>query len=132
MANYLDKSIQYLFNMSHRDILWKNASPSSSFSPQELSVPCSSYDIISIEFQVTSGRYHITSTAFYFSGLQLPGGYTTSIDSASADVVFIFRNTVITASQISVLPGARKYTAGQQYVDNSVMIPYIIYGIKLA
>ena len=45
----VDNAIQALFQMAHKELLWKNASPTSTFAAQNISVNLSEYDMIAIE-----------------------------------------------------------------------------------
>lgn len=54
----LDNALQALFSMAHKELLWKNASPASSFAEQNLSVNTTGIDdcIRTITYGQTGSR----------------------------------------------------------------------------
>lgn len=136
MANLIDNAIQQLFKDGCKIVkLWENASPTSSFEPQDILVPCGEYDgiVISYKSSNASQTYEFISGCRYKEDTMLPGEIATSIDSGGQSAQFNFRNNVLQANKI-IFYGAwyKTVESGANTVNNNALIiPIIIYGIKL-
>ena len=131
----LDNALQALFKMAHKELLWENASPKSSFPAQDITVPCAEYDMILILYNVatTTPTYMVSSLVKCVPGNYAPAEFVGSIDSSSAVVKFHFRNSVLYASKIAFVGGNSKESSNYAKVaDNTTMIPIYVYGLKLS
>ena len=130
----LDKALQTLLGMAHKEILWKNASPSSNFSKQKINLNLSGYDaaVIKAVEQVNGDDYR-KNTIFQIcenneqSTLLGIGAFETG------------KTTVAIERSFKVMPSGVDFNnAYYRNIDstggttaNDSYVPLIIYGIKL-
>lgn len=111
--NDIDKSVQNLIKMTNAKVtitkLWENASPTSAFANQTLTLDLSSYDLVIILFNLDSNN-RSTSPAI------VPIGHP-GISSYGNNV----RTFLVHTNDINF------DTASP---NSAVMIPYVIYGMK--
>lgn len=105
-------------------LLWTNSDPTSSFSPQTISLDLSEYDRIEVVSYVNRSSTLAFSTILH-KGIRgtLSGVYAARI---------VIRNLTdgYTNSGISFGSGTNINTYGNETTDNAYVIPYKIYGIK--
>ena len=108
------------------DLLWTNANPSSSFTPQIITLDVSSYSFIYIEYLNTST-----------SPLNGPSQLLINIVDKYQPIMFAwqgqlcFRNARTTATGVQFLEADKVTTYGSAATaDNTLIIPSHIYGLK--
>lgn len=123
--------------MSAWELLWTNASPSSAFGAQTVSLDLSGYDqvLIKVRFGTSSGMFENA----YMKHLCDIGETTTiyafnvpNTSSRNMGLIVAVRNANISSSGIVFSAGLTKAAniTGNPSTDNSACIPYAIYGIK--
>lgn len=110
--------------------LWQNASPTSDFAGQTLSLNLSEYDYVEIVF-----KSYKTISGEYISKFKVGSQgnlYTlTNIGVASAASYATYRSVTTNQSGITFGAGGFKYTSNNTWnLDNGYAIPVRIYGIK--
>ncbi len=129
MLNKLKEQIAdilaYLMQVERKKLLWTNPSPTASFAPQTISLDLSKYDEIEI---------------FYAGSASVANRWTTSVRivkekgtvlSAGANLLY-WRYVTPSNTGINFETGYATQTYGANAnVDNSLIIPYKIYGIKM-
>ena len=101
-------------------LLWKNASPTSSFAAQTISVAVSSYDLIMILWRNGTGNLSFLPSVIF------PYSNGAAFSTATYHNETMKRDGTVTASSISFGDG---YYNGS--VNNARVIPYSIYGISI-
>ena len=107
------------------DLLWTNASPTSSFAAQDISVNYSAYKLIMLVFKRDAASNYLCYTLS-----------TARTQSPSATMfnwnlsTIIFRGFNIVNNVITFYAGVRMTAIGTSVDDNNMLIPYKIYGIK--
>ena len=101
--------------------LWENASPSSAFAGQTISIDLSGYDLVAI-----CGWYNAATQIQSWSFVSVPGtGWMYHYVNYRQR-----RDVFASVSGVSFGNGNEAAQTGDLYTNNSVMIPYRIYGIK--
>lgn len=115
----LDKALQALLQMAHWDLLWTNATPTSTFPVQTLIVPnISQYDLYAVFYSLDTEETLLSSTI----GQVGHGTYMLSITGTGYG-----RRAIATQSGDSVyFQGGRLNNAN----DNKYQIPWYIYGFN--
>lgn len=116
----LDNALQALFSMAHKELLWKNASPASSFAEQNLSVNTTGYELILVTTATGSAIME------YGDAAQIVVDYAATLTQRSA--------TWTNRTTININDCIRTITYGQtgsRTNINTSLIPQAIYGIKL-
>lgn len=109
--------------------LWENASPSSAFAGQTISVDLSGYDLVAV-----CGLYATNNAVQTWSFVSVPP----SAPSGEYRVGWLYhyvnyrqrRDVVVYTDGILFGNGNEAPFSGDLYTNNLVMIPYRIYGIK--
>lgn len=112
--------------MSKWELLWTNASPTSSFSPQTVSLNLSGYDAVLIYVANNTSRTCI-------NGWILPKGAPQSkLVSFKTDYGLYptSRNATVTATGVTFGDGYDNGNSTTANLSNTCCIPYSIYGIK--
>lgn len=127
----LDNALQALFSMAHKELLWKNASPTSSFAAQNVSVNTSGYDGVMVPFRraaSTDGAVSGTAIIMNYGG----GDQVLLGDYAGTN---LFRNVIWSSRTQLQFQNAGRLTqyavSGSTTTENQMLIPVAIYGIKL-
>lgn len=119
-----DSNNNNLYPTSKMDLLWTNSSPSSSFSAQAISLDFSIYKIVYVLFAQNTTTMNI-DIATYLTNDTVT---VKSIDSKKIVIRNVYKNdSVISFSDASIIP---TYGATSTTTNNSILIPYKIYGIK--
>ena len=101
--------------------LWENASPSSAFAGQVISVDLSGYDLVAI-----CGWYNAATQIQSWSFVSIPGtGWMYHYVNYRQR-----RDVAVYTDGVGFGNGNEAAQTGDLYTNNSVMIPYRIYGIK--
>lgn len=108
------------------DLLWENAAPTSSFPAQTISIDLSEYDFVRLFF-----------TLEIYSSMRKIGPYDVKVGEATTATVAVQSNMYRPVDEVSntgiTFKTGSKVTLGGSYSETGdVMIPYRIYGIKLA
>ena len=112
-----------LFPVTKMDLLWTNASPTTAFTPQTVSLDLSDYRLIGIEFNYYKGTVDFVVTCF----MQKHGFKEMCIGSALGKPAY--RGATVTNSGVTFTEG--NTGNGSTYsTNNDVQIPYKIYGVK--
>lgn len=130
----LDNALQALFDMAHKEILWENASPNSTFNAQTISALCGQYDMIAIEFKGTAtGNIMLMAMASYGNGIAIPLMFTSSVASTSSAIQSNYRQATLSANGIAFAATYTKYAANTTSAqNNTILIPITVYGLKLS
>lgn len=127
----LDNALQALFGMTHKEILWENASPTSSFAAQTIDLNLSEYDAIEIEagkmttslvvnsFKISkSDNYDVLNLQFLYGANSRLYGY--------------YRPVEIRISENRLIFNAGYIASDSQDVQNNIScIPLRVFGMKL-
>lgn len=103
------------------ELLWENASPTSNFAAQTVSLDLSGCDAVLVEYRL------MTSTVFVVSAF-VKIGTSVFANATSATSGTHFQRVTEAKTNGVVFDGA--YNASNSAANNSVMIPQTIYGIK--
>lgn len=127
----IDNALQALFNMAHKELLWKNASPTSSFAAQNVSVNTAGYDGVMVPFRRaanTDGGVSGTAIIMNYGG----GDQVLIGDYAGTN---LFRNVIWDSrTQLQFKDAGRlnQYALSSSVTtENQRLIPVAIYGIQL-
>ena len=127
----IDNALQALFSMAHKELLWKNASPTSSFAAQNVSVNTAGYDGVMVPFRRaanTDGEVSGTAIIMNYGG----GDQVLIGDYAGTN---LFRNVIWdsrTQLQFKDAGRLKQYAvSGSVTTENQMLIPVAIYGIQL-
>lgn len=131
----LDNAIQALFDMAHKEVLWTNASPTSTFREQSVKIrTLSNYDLIAIQYKsanISSAYVDIIVSEIIYNQLlacSIPSG----IDSTTNYVQFNARTCKLMSNSLQFEPAYYKNSADYaRVVNNALMIPLKIYGVKI-
>ena len=127
----LDNALQALFSMAHKEILWENASPISSFAAQTIDLNLSEYDAIEIEagkmttslvvnsFKISkSDNYDVLNLQFLYGANSKIYGYYRPVEVRISENKLIFNAGYITSDS-------------QDAQNNISCIPLRVFGMKL-
>lgn len=127
----LDNALQALFSMAHKEILWENASPTSSFAAQTIDLNLSEYDAIEIEagkmttslvvnsFKISkSDNYDVLNLQFLYGANSKIYGYYRPVEVHISENKLIFNAGYITSDS-------------QDAQNNISCIPLRVFGMKL-
>ena len=127
----LDNALQALFSMAHKEILWENASPTSSFAAQTIDLNLSEYDAIEIEagkmttsllvnsFKISkSDNYDVLNLQFLYGANSKIYGYYRPVEVRISENKLIFNAGYITSDS-------------QDAQNNISCIPLRVFGMKL-
>ena len=127
----LDNALQALFSMAHKEILWENASPTSSFAAQTTDLNLSEYDAIEIEagkmttslvvnsFKISkSDNYDVLNLQFLYGANSKIYGYYRPVEVRISENKLIFNAGYITSDS-------------QDAQNNISCIPLRVFGMKL-
>lgn len=128
MLNLLDKALQAILKMlqkkDERVLLWENASPSSAFAPQTLTIAnLSSYQWYEILY-----RFHTTGDMTLTESAEVGTGTVMNM----CDMGSIYRRIVTYQANGLTISSAEgtKISGVINIADNKYLIPAKIYGIK--
>ena len=127
----LDNALQALFSMAHKEILWENASPTSSFAAQTIDLNLGEYDAIEIEagkmttslvvnsFKISkSDNYDVLNLQFLYGANSKIYGYYRPVEVRISENKLIFNAGYITSDS-------------QDAQNNISCIPLRVFGMKL-
>ena len=117
------KSLRQLTN--NMDLLWTNASPTSEFVPQTISVNYSAYKQIMIAFNISTTIAYIATVLLSITDIQ---GIVTIYNGGIGYITarrFTLANGIITFEN-----GIKMSNFGADMNDNNLVIPVKIYGIR--
>ena len=127
----IDNALQALFSMAHKEILWENASPTSSFAAQTIDLNLSEYDAIEIEagkmttslvvnsFKISkSDNYDVLNLQFLYGANSKIYGYYRPVEVRISENKLIFNAGYITSNS-------------QDAQNNISCIPLRVFGMKL-
>lgn len=117
---------EYLDNLTGMDLLWTNASPTSQFAAQTISLDLIKYRYVLIRYRVNNGGANAIKTEF---GIISNDGEKVALTAIWASMAH--REATITTSGItfSVCKKITNYNSNDT-TDNGFIIPVEIYGIK--
>lgn len=111
-------------------LLWTNASPTSAFEGQTISLDLSGYDAVEIEF-----RKNTSVNLLYYEKCKI--GWNADVQSMwnidiSSNATVVYRSFTVSESGITFANSVYKSSPFGTTVgnNNNYMIPYKIYGIK--
>lgn len=126
----LNEQHQALKQMVTKDLLWENASPSSDFAAQIISLDLSGYYAVDVIYTPNAG-----SDADYTQTIRIGKntGLDTcrSVESTTSGLFHTYRNCWVTATGVQFGAGGFKYAPTTSYTQmNNYSVPLVIYGIK--
>ena len=113
-------------NAMHWDLLWENASPSSSFAAQTVSLDLSNYTFVIIGFRWSDSANQISWHVCIV-------GETNKITRADlgATKVWVARRAVqVSATGVTFADADQGSSTSDPYTTNAELIPVLIYGIR--
>lgn len=111
--------------------LWENASPSSAFPPQDVTITANEGDLIGIEFESQAG-----TTDRRITWLTVKAGVTTELitvqSTSDGGDIFVTRRavTITNAGSINFDKGYYRYVGSTNNRHDGYSIPTMIYGVK--
>lgn len=111
--------------------LWENASPSSAFPPQDVTITANEGDLIGIEFEHQAG-----TTDRRITWLTVKAGVTTELitvqSTSDGGDIFVTRRavTITNAGSINFDKGYYRYVGSTNNRHDGYSIPTMIYGVK--
>lgn len=124
----IDNAIQALFSMAHKELLWQNASPTSGFPAQKVSLSLRNGGLVVVEFKryITISTYYVgtfivdgTSQQFSEYYGKAGGGYSQQA----------MRTLTVTTSGITFSTGTMVTANVTPETDDRYFIPTKIYEI---
>lgn len=134
MLSILDKALQAILKMlkkkDERVLLWKNASPTSTFKGQTLEIQWQSYDMLQFEcdFVTTGNVDKISATTHCVENHVLHADYMYLTQTSAPRVAE--RNFTCSPEGLTVSDGWYGLASGKAAVNSDYLIPLAIYGIK--
>lgn len=129
-AQTITSGVDPLYLHLDMDLLWTNASPTSAFALQSISIPgISNYSQLLIVFNESNQVYDnaFTSTTFIVPLDSLSNRFEVVASSLAENKIYC-RNFFVSSNAIDFADGYTRITAAGGY--NTACIPYKIYGIK--
>jgi hypothetical protein len=111
--------------MYSKVLLWRNASPTSDFAPQNIAVSIGDYDGIEIMFNAFNG-YNTSRQGYWMPDASNINLIATESDWSLGYSYFVSRRAGVTANNVNF---GTCYTSNNS-AKNGRMIPIAIYGIK--
>ena len=114
-----------------RKLLWTNASPTSVFAAQTLSLALSGYDAVEIVSRFTTSNIGQTVEKCEVGSRVFVEKFYNAT-STSAHATIMHRQIDVSSDGVTFAGAKSKVTDGNtSTTDNSLLIPYKIYGIKV-
>lgn len=132
-TNTNDKALQQLLNISGKKVdmklLWENASPTSTFAKQKITLDLTEYSAFVIIIRYSTGSLGQSSQLIMDKDVS---HYVSLVNAAGAGGYIQNRYRVFTCSNDGVIAGDAWFGRSDtgEKTDNSVAIPTSIYGIK--
>lgn len=104
-------------------LLWENASPTSNFAAQDIMIPLSNYQKMEVFFYMNTANINIGSLVF-----PIVNGKDAMLAHVSTQIRY--RGSTMRSDRLSLSDGKSVSTYSSGSTDNSVVIPFRIYGIK--
>lgn len=106
------------------DLLWTNASPTSEFAPQTISLDISAYKLLCIDFRLWNTVERFVS---YIADIKLPNHSF----GAFVQNFIVYREFDINSNNILFGAGSWKFTQSSEWIaSDNACIPFRIYGVK--
>ena len=113
-----------LFPKGKMELLWTNSAPTSSFSAQTVQLDLTNYGMVAIMVEES------TSYSDYLTTYYVPvGAKKYEILQSFSNLRYRYVN--VTSAGVGFEAGNKYATYGTKSTDNSLLIPYQIYGIKM-
>jgi uncharacterized repeat protein (TIGR02543 family) len=114
-----------------KKLLWTNASPTSTFAAQTVSLALSGYDAVEIEYYASTSKAVLDVTKKKIGASSMLTGYLNP-QSTNGYINLLSRLFDVTTSGITFKGGFAKRTSDSSTTsnNNSYCVPYKIYGIK--
>lgn len=126
----LDNALQALLSMAHKELLWTNAKPTSSFAAQTINLSLSKYKRIKIVIAYgTKSNYKYVYELVVGSESEMTAMYDT-VKAVSGIGVRGRECNIMTTGIEFMNCTYKKSNYDESVVDNSYFIPIEIYGIK--
>lgn len=127
----LDNALQALFAMAHKEVLWKNASPASSFTDQTITLAAlTEYDAVIIQLGNSTS---VPETTSYQIFVKTKTGYAVTWSNLQAQTYLYVRSRTVKVNAANIVFGdCYAHAAPNQSasVQNDFAIPQVIYGLK--
>lgn len=113
------------------DLLWTNASPTSAFADQTLTLDLSSYDAVEVEFGYSKDFPNDSQTIRAAIGHSGASVYHANTNNSNGYLLIIARGFTVYENSIGFSAGTWKYSNEKSHsTHNDYVIPTRIYGIK--
>lgn len=127
----LDNALQALFTMAHKEILWENARPASSFADQTITLTAlADYDAVIIQF---GNSTNIPDTTSYQIFVKNKSGYAVTWSNLQSQTYLYVRSRTVEVNAANIVFGdCYAHAAPNQSasVQNGFAIPQVIYGLN--
>ena len=124
----IDNALQALFKMAHKEKLWENASPGSSFGAQQIAVSGSEFAFYEIHLNQSYMGNTYNIVAIMPTGGNAQAEFNAA-STASAYPMLIVRSILSTKTAVNFDNSDYKYTNSNSVsTQNSNLIPTKIYG----
>jgi hypothetical protein len=120
---------EYVDGKLSMELLWENASPTSSFLAQNVSLDLNSFDMVLVTTKYNTGAYYVDMTLVKIGSQAIIRQFA----SANAkSTTYASRNVTVSKNSVNFTSGYAKSIAGTTAgtENNGVAIPVRIYGIK--
>ncbi len=127
----LDNALQALFKMAHKEIIWENASPASSFADQTIALATlADHDAVMAQF---GNSTNIPETTSYQIFLKNKSAYIITYSNLQASAYIYVRSRTVEVTAANIIFGdcyAHATVNQNASVQNGFAIPQVIYGLK--
>ena len=110
------------------DLLWTNVSPSSEFGPQTINLDLSQYKCVLIDIIMAVGDWRLYADKR--NTIYLVNGFDGDVGYASYNDYYTYKKITVNSNSIVMAQGYFFDNTQTPVIDNRVIIPYKIYGIK--
>lgn len=126
MKSYINNRIETLEQGVQIELLWENASPTTAFAAQTISLDLNDYDEIRIDYRPFYDKTNLKSETCKIGGSAILDLVMSNMGYVNASTVFVgFRGLSATTTSVT-FNGGYNYSA----TDDRCCIPLAIYGIK--
>lgn len=124
----LDNALQALFTMAHKELVWENASPTSDFPAQKVSLPLRNGGLVVVEFKryITISTYYVGTFIVDGTSQQFSEYYGKAARGYSQQAM---RTLTVTTSGITFSTGTMVTANVAPETDDRYFIPTKIYEI---
>lgn len=134
MKSYINNRIGNLEQGITKELLWENASPTSSFAVQTISIDLSKYNFVIVEAQFASSadiRTQVSARTPKSSGSNTVNRIGIGTGGTSAPFMYyVYRNFTVNSAGVYFGEGYRSKSSMAEEMNNGYCVPLAIYGVK--